>query len=150
MSEFPRSESDRRTTAGSAGSGGAHPIRARVESQWPKSLLALVVVVAVLGMVKFGTDPRDSSADGLDLVVGSTSSVAGDDLQVVAEFDFPSYRVQILDGPELPCLIAVHDSDGRALGVYERYDLAVRSFPEIESTALAGSFAMMSPPPADR
>jgi len=107
-----------------------------------------------VGMEDVDTGPLQhlerGDMDGLDLVVGSTSSVAGDDLQVVAEFDFPSYRVQILDGPELPCLIAVHDSDGRALGVYERYDLAVRSFPEIESTALAGSFAMMSPPPADR
>lgn len=124
--------------------GTAHPIRQRVESQWPKSLLALVAIVAVLGVVALGTDPRDSAADGLDLVVGTTAAVAGEDLRVLAEFERGEHRVQFLDGPDVPCLIAVLTADGRALGVYERYDLAVRSYPEIDSPALAREFAVLS------
>jgi len=123
---------------------GHHPLRQRVESQWPKSLLGLVLVVAVLGVVKLGSDPRDSAADGLDLIVGSTENVAGDDLQVVATFDYPDHRVEILEGRDVPHLITVHTRDGRALGVYERLDLAIRSYPEIDSPSLAREFAVLT------
>jgi len=124
--------------------GGNHPLRQRVESQWPKSLLGLVLVVAVLGVVKLGSDPRDSAADGLDLIVGSTENVAGDDLRVVATFDYPDHRVEILEGRGVPHLIAVHTRDGRALGVYEQLDLAIRSYPEIDSPSLAREFAVLT------
>jgi len=134
-----RSEPD----ADTAG-GGAHPLRHHVESQWPKSLLAVVAIVAVLGLVGLGTDPRDSAAESLDRVVGTTASVAGDDLRIVAEFEFPEHRVQLLEGPGVPCLVAVHDAGGRALGVYERLDLAIRSYPEIDEPELAGAFAVRS------
>lgn len=144
MSDHPITPTTQATGATATPTGGAHPLRQRVESQWPKSLLALVAIVATLGVVAFGTDPRDSAADGLDLVVGSTAAVAGDDLRVVAEFEFPRYRVQFLDGPGVPCLIAVHTADGRAIGVYERLDLAIRSYPEIDSPALAREFAVRS------
>jgi hypothetical protein len=123
---------------------GHHPLRQRVESQWPKSLLGLVLVVAVLGVVKLGSDPRDSAADGLDLIVGSTENVAGDNLRVVATFDYPDHRVEILEGRGVPHLIAVHTRDGRALGVYERLDLAIRSYPEIDSPSLAREFAVLT------
>ena len=130
--------------------GGVHPVRERVESQWPKSLLGIVLVVAVLGVVMLLGDPRDSSAGGLERIVGTTAVVAGEDLEVVAEFEFPEHRVQFLEGPGVPRLIAVHDANGRALGVYERLDRAVRSYPAIDSPELAREFAVRSRIPASR
>lgn len=140
-------ESDRPTpvrpeAASAHESTGAHPIRKRVESQWPRSLFGLVLVVVVVGVVKFASSPQRSVADGTTVVVGTDRSSVGEDLRVLVELDLGEHRVELLEGDDVPLLIAVRSSDGRALGLYESLEQATRSYPEIDVPALGREVAI--------
>ena len=140
-------ESDRPTpvrpeTASEHESTGTHPIQQRVESQWPRSLFGLVLVVVVVGVVKFASSPQRSVADGTTVVVGTATSNLDEDLRVVAELAVGEHRVELLEGDGVPLLIAVRSSDGRALGLYESLEQATGSYPEIDVPALGREVAI--------